>query len=239
MHRESLQIAEITIDVSFRPVKNVHLSVHPPSGHVRMTVPNRTDLDAARAYVVSKLDWIRKQQRELREQERESERTFKDRESHYLWGSRRLLRVTERPGKPEVIVSPRRIHLAIHPGSSPEHRSEVVEKFYRDQVREASGPLFEEWEPRIGVRHQRLYVQRMKTRWGSCTPDSGSIRLNTDLAKKPPICIEYILVHELIHLIEPTHNARFRELMTFHLPDWPYRRSVLNSLPLRHEEWGY
>lgn len=237
--RVQLQIAEIEIDVLYKGVRNVHLSVYPPSGSVRMTVPERTDIETVRAYAISRLDWIRRQQSELRAQERETARDYRGRESHYLWGSRRLLKVIERPGSPDVTATPRRLHLSIHPGSSEKRRAEVLEKFFRDQVRDAAGALFELWQPRIGVRHERLFVQRMKTRWGSCTPSTSSIRLNTDLAKKPPECLEYILVHELIHLIEPTHNERFRRLMIEHLPDWSRRRDVLNRLPVRHEEWGY
>ena len=237
--RVQLQIAEIEIDVLYKRVRNVHLSVYPPSGSVRMTVPERTDIETVRAYAISRLDWIRRQQSELRAQQRETARDYRDRESHYLWGTRRLLKLVERPGSPEVTATPRRIHLSIHPGSGTKRRAEVLEKFFRDQIREAAAPLFATWEPKIGVRHERLFVQRMKTRWGSCTPSTASIRLNTDLAKKPPECLEYILVHELIHLIEPTHNERFRRLMNEHLPDWSRRREVLNRLPVRHEDWGY
>ena len=236
---KELQIAELEIDVVYKSVKNVHLSVNPPSGHVRITVPERTNPETVRAYAISKLDWIRRQRKEIQEQERETVRSYLERESHYLWGERRLLKVVERPGAPSVRVSPRRIRLELNPGSSQKRRAEVLEKFYRDQVREAALPLIDRWEPKLGVTHKRLYVQRMKTRWGSCTPDTGSIRLNTDLAKKPAICLEYILVHELLHLIEPTHNERFRALMNHHLPEWPKHREELNRLPVRHEEWKY
>lgn len=234
-----LQIAELDIDVVYKGVKNVHLSVYPPSGKVRITVPQRTNIETVRAYAISKLDWIRKRRTEMQKQERETARDFRDRESHYLWGQRRLLRVIERPGAPEVLVTPKRLTLAVHPGTGEERRGEILAKYYRDQVRERALPLIETWEPKLGVRHSRLFVQRMKTRWGSCTPSSGSIRLNTELAKKPVSCLEYIIVHELIHLLEPTHNDRFRRLMSEHLPDWPERRRELNRLPVRHEEWLY
>lgn len=237
--QKQLQIAELDIDVVYKGVKNVHLSVYPPSGKVRMTVPQRTNIETVRAYAISKLDWIRKRRAEMQKQERETVRDFRDRESHYLWGQRYLLRVVERPGAPEVRVTPKRLTLEVHPGTTEERRGEILAKFYRDQVRERALPLIAEWEPKLGVRHARLFVQRMKTRWGSCTRSTGSIRLNTELAKKPVSCLEYIIVHELIHLLEPTHNERFRSLMSRHLPDWPERRRELNRLPVRHEEWRY
>ena len=237
--QKQLQIAELDIDVVYKGVKNVHLSVYPPSGKVRMTVPQRTNIETVRAYAISKLDWIRKRRAEMQKQERETARDFRDRESHYLWGQRYLLRVVERPGAPEVRVTPKRLTLGVHPGTGEERKGEALAKFYRDQVRERALPLIAEWEPKLGVRHTRLFVQRMKTRWGSCTQSTGSIRLNTELAKKPASCLEYIIVHELIHLIEPTHNDRFRSLMNRHLPDWPERRRELNRLPVRHEEWRY
>ncbi len=237
--QKQLQIAELEIDVLYKGVKNVHLSVYPPSGRVRITVPQQTKIETVRAYAISKLDWIRKRRSEMQKQERETARDYRDRESHYLWGERYLLRVVERPGAPEVRVLPKQITLEVHPGSGEKRRAEVLAGFYRDQVRERAQPLIAEWETKIGVLHTRLFVQRMKTRWGSCTPVSGSIRLNTELAKKPIFCLEYIIVHELIHLIEPTHNDRFRSLMSEHLPDWPERRKELNRLPVRHEDWRY
>jgi predicted metal-dependent hydrolase len=114
-----------------------------------------------------------------------------------------------------------------------------VEEWYRHQIREAVSPLVERWETRLGVKVEKIFVQRMKTNWGSCNPSTHSIRLNTDLAKKPPECLEYIVVHELMHLLEPTHNARFQSLMDQHHPKWRSHQQTLNRLPVRHESWGY
>ncbi len=235
----SIQIGDLTVEVIQKDIKNLHLSVHPPLGRVSVAAPRHLSVSAIRAFAIGKLAWIRQQQRKLQEQERETPREYLDRESHYVWGRRCLLKVLERDAPPDVEWTHNRLTLAVRPGTHEASRSEILEAWYRHELREHAKPLVGEWERRLNVRVHRVFIQRMKTRWGSCNPARHTIRLNTDLAKKPRECLEYILVHELIHMLEPTHNSRFIGLMDQFLPGWPHRRDLLNRLPLRHADWEY
>ena len=234
-----LRLAELSIAVQRKVVAHVHLSVYPPAGSVRLVAPEHLSEQALRAYAIRKLPWIRAQQAKLLAQEREPPRAMLTRESHWVWGMRRLLRVIEHDAAPAIELHPQRLVLRVRPGADADARAALLAAWHRDQIRTRAAALLDRWGDRIGVRVQRLYVQHMKTRWGSCTPATGSIRLNTELARKPPQCLEYILVHELLHLLEPTHSRRFADLLDHHLPDWKSRRDLLNRLPIRHEEWGY
>jgi predicted metal-dependent hydrolase len=234
-----LQLGAIEVDVVLKDIKNVHLSVHPPTGRVRIAAPERMNFDAIRLYAISKLDWIKAQQRTLREQEREPEREYLERESHYVWGKRYLLELHENAAGPSVVLGHRRLQLTVRRGSPEGARQRVLEEWYRRQVKLAALPVIEKWRPVLGVDLCALTVRKMKTKWGACSPLRRTIRLNTELAKKPPECLEYIAVHELVHLLEPTHNARFVALMDRHLPGWRSARDTLNRLPVRHESWTY
>jgi predicted metal-dependent hydrolase len=234
---ETLQIGELSIAVTRKAVKNVHLSVHPPEGRVTLVAPSATRLEVARAYAVSKLGWIRAQQQKLREQARETPREYVERESHYLWGRRYLLTVSYRDARPGVTLDHRRINLTVRPGSDPARRAEVMQEWQRSLLHAAVPPLIARWEARLGVEVARYFLQRMKTKWGSCNPRARHIRLNTELVKKPRDLLEYVLVHEMIHLIEPTHSTRFVALLDRHYPTWREARAALNELPLAAEEW--
>jgi predicted metal-dependent hydrolase len=235
----AVQLGEIRIEVVRKDIKNVHLSVHPPAGRVRIAAPRHLSDDAIRAFAIGKLAWIRRQRAKLQEQERETPRDYLDRETHYVWGQRCLLRVVERNAPPAVEWRSQRLVLSARPGTAPARRADLLGAWYREQLRAEAEPLAAHWQQRLGVRMKALFVQRMRTRWGSCNPAARTIRLNTDLAKKPRECLEYILVHELAHLVEPTHNARFVAMMDRFLPGWGHRRELLNRLPLRHEDWTY
>lgn len=232
-------LGEMEVDVVFKDIKNIHLSVYPPAGKVRVAAPLRMNLDTIRVFTISKLDWIKKQQRKFREQERETPREYLERESHYLWGKRYLMNIVEQDAAPRVELEHHRILLFVRPGTDEVRRQEIVDSWYRSQLKIVASPLIRKWERRLEVRMGRLFVRKMKTRWGSCNPSSKSIRLNTDLAKKPKSCLEYIVVHELAHLIEPNHGAKFVELMDHFLPKWRIYREQLNRLPVSHEEWMY
>lgn len=239
-----IALGEIVVDVTKKDIKNIHLSVHPPVGKVTISAPLRMDDDTIRVYALSKLGWIRQQQTRFREQERETPREYLDRESHYVWGKRYLLQTIERNAAPEIALTHRRLLLYVRPVSGnakaqQERKQAVLETWYREQLRAAVPPLIARWEPILGVRVKRVFIQRMKTKWGSCSHRTGHIRLNTDLARKPPECLEYILVHEMVHLLEPTHNARFVALMDQFMPRWKFHRAELNRLPVRHEDWDY
>lgn len=234
-----VQLGNITADVVLKDIKNVHLSVYPPNGRVRIAAPARMSLDTIRVFAISKLGWIKQQQKKLREQERETPREYLNRESHYLWGKRYLLTVQEKDRAPSIELRHRRILLCVRSGASEERKQELFEVWHREQLKNAVLPLLAKWQPLMGVTVSRVFVQRMKTKWGSCNPTARHIRLNTELAKKPPECLEYIVVHELAHLIEPTHSQRFTALMDRFMPKWQFYRQVLNRLPVRHETWGY
>jgi hypothetical protein len=235
----TLPLGEIAVDVVKKDIKNIHLSVYPPMGKVRITAPLRMDLETIRVFAIAKLGWIRSQQKKLREQARETPREYLDRESHYVWGKRYLLTLIEKDTAPEVRLKHNTLLLQVRPGSSEEKKQEVLQEWYREQLKAAVVPLIAKWEPLVGAKVERFFVQRMKTKWGSCSPDARSIRLNTELAKKPPQCLEYIVVHELVHLVEHTHQAGFVALMDRHLPKWRHIRAELNSTPLAHATWGY
>ncbi|MFZ5531490.1 MAG: M48 family metallopeptidase [Pseudomonadota bacterium] len=234
-----IELGDIAVDVVRKDIKNVHLSVFPPAGKVRISAPLRMELDTIRVFAITKLGWIRSQQKKLRAQVRETPREFVDRESHYVWGKRYLLKVTEQDAAPAVELKHSRMVLTVRPGSTQRQRALVLEAWYRERLKEAVPALIAKWQPIMGVKATRFFVQRMKTMWGSCNPVARSIRINTDLAKKPPECLEYIVVHELVHLLEPTHNARFVALMDGFMPKWKFYRDELNRLPVRHEDWGY
>ncbi len=234
-----LQIGDLEVEVIRKDIKNVHLSVLPPVGKVRLSAPEYVKIDTLRVYVVSRLQWIRKQQRKLQGQDRETPRDYVERESHYLWGKRYLLTIDEKDEPPKVEMTHRHLILQVRPGATQAKREEVLAAWYRDRLREAVPPLIARWEPMLGVKVERFFIQHMKTKWGGCSPERRTIRLNSELAKKPPECLEYLVVHEMTHLLEPTHNDRFLSLMDRFMPNWRSRRNTLNSLPVRHEEWGY
>ncbi len=234
-----IKLGDIVVDVVLKDIKNVHLSVYPPTGRVRISAPKRMSIDTIRVFAISKLGWIKQQQTKLREQEREAPRDYVDRESHYVWGKRYLLTVSESDKRPSIELKHSRMLLQVRPRTDEDKRQALVEEWYREQIKTAVPPLLTRWEPLLDVRVERFFVQRMKTKWGNCNHTARTIRLNTELAKKPAECLEYIVVHELVHLLEPTHNARFVALMDRFIPKWQFYREVLNRLPVRREKWSY
>jgi predicted metal-dependent hydrolase len=236
---ETLQLGNLPVDVVFKDIKNVHLSVHPPTGRVRIAAPHRMNLDRVRLFAVSRLGWIKQQQMKLREQEREPAREYIDRESHYVWGKRYLLEVVEGDQSPSIELRHNTLVLHLRREAGEGKRQEILESWYREEVKNAVPELLAKWEPLLNVHVARIFVRRMRTRWGSCNPETRNIRLNTDLAKKPRECLEYIMVHELLHLLEHTHNARFLALLDHFMPRWQFYRETLNRLPVRHERWVY
>ena len=237
--RDGIELGELHADVVRKDIKHVHLSVYPPDGRVRISAPLNMALDTIRIYAVTKLSWIKSQQRKLRSQERETVREYLDKESHYVWGKRYLLRNVQAHAVPTVKLKHATLELHLRPGSDVAKRHALLEAWYREQIRAAVPALLVKWGQVLGVQPKRVLVQRMKTKWGSCNPAAGHIRLNTELARKPPACLEYIVVHELVHLIERTHNARFQSLMDDAMPHWRQIKHELNQLPVRHEDWDY
>lgn len=234
-----IKLGDIAVDVALKDIKNVHLGVYPPTGRVRISAPSRMSLDTIRVFAISKLGWIKQQQRKLRDQEREMPREYLDRESHYVWGQRYLLSVTERNQAPAVTLKHSHMILTVRAGADKAAQEAIVAQWYREQIKAVVSGLIAKWAPLLGVSVNRVFVQQMKTKWGSCNPRARTIRLNTELAKKPKECLEYIVVHEMVHLIEPTHNVHFVALMDRFMPRWHFCRQSLNRLPVRHENWEY
>ena len=238
MHAQ-VQLGDIAMKIVRKDIKNVHLSVHPPTGRVTISAPSRLSLDTIRVFAISKLGWIRRQQTKLLEQERETPREYLNRESHSVWGRRYLLKLIEADVSASVELSHSRMIVRARTGWDQAKKHELLEAWYREQLKAAVPRLIAKWELLMGVKVERFFVQRMRTKWGSCNPDTRTIRLNTDLAKKPRECLEYIVVHEMVHLLEPTHNARFVKLMDQFMPKWQFYRQILNRLPVRHQSWDY
>src|SRR5262245_35240264 len=235
---ETIHLCEIAIAVTRKKIKHVHLSVYPPSGRVTLVAPSGTRLEVARAYAVSRLGWIREQQTKLRAQARETPRQFIERESHNLWGRRYLLSIREQDAKPSVRLTHRRLTLTVRPGTSKAKRQAITHEWHKSLLHDVVPGLIRKWEPKLGVEVAGYFLQRMKTKWGSCNHRARHIRLNTELVKKPKDLLEYVVVDEMLHLIAPTHSEQFLSLMTKHYPSWREAREELNELPLTAEAWS-
>jgi len=235
--RQTIQLGSIEIEVSQKEIKNIHLSVHPPEGKVTLAAPLESEVENLRLYALTKLTWIKKQRRQIQAQERETPRDYIEQESHYLWGRRYLMRVVFEERKPSISLDHKRITLTVRPGSSHQKRSQVIHAWHKSLLHEAIPPLVQKWERKFGVEVAGYFLQRMKTKWGSCNHHSRNIRLNTELVKKPEELLEYVVAHEVAHLIEPTHNERFVAIIQRHFPTWKEARAELNELPLGSVIW--
>ena len=238
MHQ--ITVGDIVIDVVRKNIKNLHLSVHPPTGRVRIAVPLRVNDEAVRLFAVSKLSWIRKHQARFEGQARQTPREYVSGESHYLRGERYLLNVIYQKGAPRVVVRNKKyIDLYVRPGSNLAQRQRVMTEWYRQQLKAELPSLLAKWQNIIGQAAVECGIKQMKTRWGTCNVPARRIWLNLELAKKPAHCLEYVIVHELVHLLERHHNDRFVAFMSKFFPQWRLYREELNRFPVRHEEWGY
>lgn len=235
-----IEVSGIPVEVVRKDIKNLHLAVYPPHGRVRVAVPLRTSDETVRLAVVSRLGWIRRQQNALEKQERQSKREMVTGESHFVAGRRYRLDVIERDIRsPQVIPSGKTLKLHVPPGTSGESREAILLKWYRRLLREQIPDLLAKWEPIVGVEVASCGIKRMKTRWGTCNIEARRVWLNLELAKKPSVCLEYILVHEMVHFLERHHNERFRDYMDQFMPQWRLHREELNRAPLAHEDWAY
>jgi predicted metal-dependent hydrolase len=235
-----ITVADIPIEIVRKDIKNIHLAVYPPEGKVRISVPAHITNENVRLAVVNRLAWIKKRQEVFRKQPRQTEREYVSGESHYFQGKRYLLEVAESNGRPSVtIINNARMRLQVAPGTSIENRALVVSRWYRRQLKTIIPPLLAKWQPLIGKEVTHWGVKKMKTKWGSCNISERRIWINLELAKKPPECLEYILVHELVHLHERHHNDNFKAMMDRFLPNWRLSRDLLKSEPLAFENWDY
>ncbi len=235
-----ITVSDIKIDVVRKDIKNIHLAVYPPTGRVRIAAPLRVNEDAIRLFAVSKLGWIKRRQREFEGQERLSRREYKNRESHYFQGKRYLLNVIDADVPPKVVLrSKTYLDLYIRHETPNAKRQVIMSEWYRAQLKKQIPELIKKWEEKLNVTDVEWQVKLMKTKWGSCTAEKKRIWINLELAKKPVHCLEYVIVHEMMHLLERRHNERFIAFMDKHLPKWRFFRDELNRGPLRHENWSY
>ncbi|NLY64249.1 MAG: M48 family metallopeptidase [Alcaligenaceae bacterium] len=234
-----IEIGSMALQINRKTIKNLRITVLPPDGRVRVSAPASMTDTAIRMAVIGRIQWIRRQQRDFANQARQSERRMLGGECHYLWGRKYRLNVIERTGKHEIKAGRGQLNLYVSPGTSDENRVLVLETFYRNELKNKIKALLEFWQNEIGVDVADWGVKKMKTKWGSCSIQARRIWLNLELAKKPPECLAYILVHELVHLLERKHNEQFKAYMNRFLPDWEERRNLLNNMPLAYSQWAY
>jgi len=234
-----IELGDIKVDVILKDIKNIHLSVYPPKGKVRISAPHRMDLDTIRIFAISKLSWIKKQQERLLKQERETSREYTSRESHYYLGKRFLFKVEVVDNKPFIAIKHNKLIMHVRPNTTIEQKQVMLQEWYRERLKELIPTYITKWEEILGVRVAEFGIRRMKTKWGTCNGGARRIWINLELAKKPPQCIEYIVVHEMVHLLERSHNKRFIAYMNKFLPQWRHLKEELNRLPISHVEWKY
>lgn len=236
---QQITVSNIKIDVEKKNIKNLHLGVYPPNGRVRIAAPLKVNDETIRLFAISKLSWIKKQQRSFALQERETEREFISGESHYFNGRRYLMNVIPATGKATVVLRHRHIDLYVKPGSSRKHKASVIAKFYRNHLNEQIPPLIARWEKKMKVKVDEYGIKQMKTKWGTCNIEAKRIWVNLELARKPVSCLEYIVVHEMVHLLERHHNEIFLSYMSCFLPQWKSLKTELNKSPFSHSDWSY
>lgn len=236
----TITVGQFEIEVVRKDIKNMHLAVYPPTGRIRLAAPYKTDSDVARLFAISKLGWIKKHIKNFKEQPREAPREYVSGETHYFKGKRYLLKVIENEGPQRVKVKgTKTLEISVRPNTSKASRAEMLKEWHRKMLKLELPALIEKWEKAIGVKCNSWGVKQMRTKWGSCTTASKRIWINLELSKKPNICLEYIVCHELIHLLERNHNDKFVSLMNKHMPKWRKFREELNRLPVAHNDWEY
>ena len=233
-----LTVRGIRVDVVYKDIKNLHIGVYPPLGRVRVAAPKRLDDEHVRLAVIQRLSWIKRQRQQLQDAARQSQREMVTGESHYVWGVRYRLKIVERPGKRQVKLEGDRLIMCVPAGTDTDARRRLLDEWHRDQLRARIPGLIERWEPKVGRQVAHWQIKRMKTKWGSCSPDAARLWFNVELAKKHPLYLEYIVVHEMTHLLERNHGEHFTALMDRFLPRWRALRDQLNNAPLSHEEWS-
>ncbi|MCW7491981.1 M48 family metallopeptidase [Leptospira sp. 2 VSF19] len=236
---DKFTLQNIEISVTYKDIKNIHLSVYPPNGEVVISAPLRMRKDIVRVYTISKLSWIKKQREKLQKQEREPKREFLDKESHYLFGKRYLLKVVETKSKPSIQVKSSSIILSIPKRTSKPKVKKLFDDYYKSELQLKTEKIMASAQKKMGLSNITFGIRKMKTRWGSYIPGKKKVWLNTELAKKPIDCIEYIIYHELTHAFEKTHNVKFKSILSHHLPNWKELRKKLNQLPTAHVDWEY
>ena len=239
IRQQQISISGLSVAVVRKDIKNVHLSVHPPQGRITISAPQRMSIDTIRVFTISKLSWIKKQQAKMRAQKREAPREYVNRESHYYFGKRYLLKVVNRESMQRVILKHNTIELYAHASASIAQKEALLNAWYRQQLKKIVPKYIAKWEKKMKVKIREIGIKKMKTRWGTCNAKVGRIWLNLELAKKPLECVEYVIVHELVHLLERKHSERFVAYMDKFMPIWRGHKEELNRTMLSHEEWSY
>ena len=235
---EHLSIGGFDVEVTKKDIKNIHLTVHPPTGVVKVSAPLDTDTQIVKAFALTKLEWIKRHHQRLANQARESQRELINRESINVWGQRYLLKIESFDGGDRVELKGKHLILRVRDNENTQTKTQILERWYRDELRQQANKIISQWESQFSVCVQKLYIQRMKTKWGSCYPASNSVRLNTELVHKDKEALEFVIVHELIHFIEPKHNDKFYRLLDSALPKWKSIRQKLNEAPLSFATWA-
>ncbi len=234
-----IDLGNITVDVVQKDIKNIHLSVYPPTGRVKISAPLRMELETIRIFAISKLGWIKQQQTKIRSQKREAPRDYITRESHYFKGKRYLMTIVESNSKPSVNIKHDKLLLQVRPNTNTEQRQIIIQEWYREQLKVIVPKYIAKWEEKMDVKVAEFGIKKMRTKWGTCNREAKRIWINLELAKKPLECLEYIIVHEMIHLFERNHNDRFIAYMNKFLPQWKHFKQELNRLPVGHVNWSY
>jgi predicted metal-dependent hydrolase len=232
-----LTVSDLDIEVVYKDIKNLHISVYPPMGRVRVAAPERTDEDMIRLAVVQRLQWIKRQREQFQKADRQTKREMESGETHYVWGQRYRLDVSRTSSHYKIQTKGNTLWVIAPADADADARRATLDRWYRRQIKAALPAVLEKWEPIVGAEAEKVVVRRMKTKWGTCITHSRTIWINPELAKKNPRCLEYIVVHELTHLQERGHGERFVALMDKYLPDWRTRRDELNAAPLADEAW--
>lgn len=240
INMETLSISTFTIDIVRKDIKNMHLAVYPPNGRIRLSAPEKTDSEMMRLFAISKISWIKKNIKKFVAQPRETPREFISGESHYFQGKRYILNVIEHKGTNKVeIKGTKNINLYIKPNSTKDTKGRILKEWHRTEMKKQIPELITKWENIIGVKSNEWAIKQMRTKWGTCNIEEKRIWLNLELSKKPIICLEYIIVHELVHLLERNHNEKFVSYINQFMPKWRIHRDELNNLPVAHNDWGY
>jgi len=240
MNTKKIKIGDIEINIIRKNIKNLHLGVYPPNGRVRIAAPSKTSDESIRLFAISKINWIKRQKVKFDRQERESDREYVSGESHYFFGKRYLLNIVQIDPKPKVEIKKKtHIDLYIKPNTSQERKKKLVEDWYREEIKKQLPSLVKKWEKIVGMKVKDIMIRKMKTKWGSCNQKDKRIILNLELAKKPLNCLEYILVHEMVHFIEKNHTEKFKALMDSFMPKWESHKKELNKYPLSFAHWNY
>ena len=237
---KQITISNIKVDVVRKDIKNMHLAVYPPTGRVRIAAPLSVNEEAVRLFAISKLGWIKRHQRKFEKQERETPREYMERESHYFQGQRYLLRIKATHGAGYVDLKGKTyLDLYVREGATSAYKRGILNEWYRKELKKLIPGIIAHWEKKLKVTVDDWGVKQMKTKWGACNIEARRIWLNLELAKKPVQCLEYIIVHEMVHLLERRHNDKFLAYMDYYLPNWKHLKEELNRIPVSHADWSY